>query len=114
MRAKLHPRQLLVLMDFTSTFLTPKIGHQANHTVVQDCIVVMEYILDGQLHRENIDFLCDCSDTNTNDYHFVLHVWLRLFQCYRLREAFDSIEVWTDGGPHHFKTRYCQFMWVIT
>jgi hypothetical protein len=26
-------------------------------------------------------------------------------------KEFDSIEVWSDGGPHHFKTRYCQFLW---
>jgi len=25
--------------------------------------------------------------------------------------AFQSIEVWSDGGPHHFKTKYCQWMW---
>ncbi|MDR3738010.1 MAG: hypothetical protein P4L40_03230 [Terracidiphilus sp.] len=111
MRSKLQPRQLLVLMDFTSAFLTPKIGHQSNRTVVQDCIIVLEYISNGQRMRENLDFLCDCPDTNTNDYHFVLHVWLTLFLSKNLNDRFDCIDVWTDGGPHHFKTRYCQWMW---
>jgi len=111
MRSMVQPRQLLVLMDFTSVFLTPKIGHQNNHCVVHVCIVVLEYIRDGQRVRENLDFLCDCPETNKSDYHFVLHVWLTLFLYKKLAAHFDSIDVWTDGGPHHFKTRYCQFMW---
>jgi hypothetical protein len=98
-------------MDFTSVFLTPKIGHQSNHSVVQDCIVILEYIHDGKRVRDNLDFLCDCPDTNKNDYHFVLQVWLRLFLSKKLIDHFDSIDIWTDGGPHHFKTRYCQAMW---
>lgn len=97
-----------MLMDFTSVYLTPKVS---NSLVVQDCIIVLEYIIDGQRMRENMDFLCDCPDTNTNDYHFVLHVWLWLFLHKRFIDHFDSIDVWTDGGPHHFKTRYCQWMW---
>jgi hypothetical protein len=112
MRSKIQPHQLLVLMDFTSAYLTPKIGHQQNHSTVQDCIVVLEYLADGRRVRENLDFLCDCPDTNTNDYHFVLHVWLLLFQLKKLIERFDCIDIWTDGGPHHFKTRYCQWMWM--
>ena len=72
MRAKVLPRQLLVLMDFTSTYLTPKIGHSNNHSVVQDCIVVLEYMSNGQRMRENINFLCDCQESNKNDYHFVI------------------------------------------
>lgn len=107
----LHPRQLLVLVDFTSAFLTPKIGHQSNHSVVQDCIVVLEYMSNGQRMRENIDFLCDCQETNKNDYHFVLHVWLILFHFKKINDHFDCIDIWSDGGPHHFKTRYCQWMW---
>jgi len=112
MRSKLQSRQLLVLMDFTSAFLTPKIGHQSNNSVVQDCIVVLEYLSSsGERVRENIDFLCDCADTNKNDYHFVLTVWLHLFLFKKFADRFDYIDVWTDGGPHHFKTRYCQWMW---
>jgi hypothetical protein len=111
MRSQLRPRQLLVLMDFTSVFLTPKLGHAANNTVVQDCIVVLEYVTTGNRVRENLDFLCDCTETNANDYHFVLHVWLLLFRSKQLDKHFDSIDIWTDGGPHHFKTRYCQWMW---
>lgn len=104
-------------MDFTSASLEPpKTGRDKNKddttVYVQNCIVVLEFVEKGTRHLEYLDFLCDTPDgNNKNDYHFVLHVWLRLFRCYMLREAFDSIEVWTDGGPHHFKTRYCQFMW---
>jgi hypothetical protein len=99
-------------MDFTSVYLTPKIGFQQNHSTVQDCIVVLEYMHEGKLTRQNLDFLCDCPETNTNDYHFVLHVWILLFHSKQLLTQFDSIDVWTDGGPHHFKTRYCQWMWA--
>ena len=111
MRSKIPPRQLLVLMDFTSAFLSPKIGHSSNHSVVQDCIIVLEYISNGKRMRENINFLCDCQESNKNDYHFVLTVWLLLFHFKKLNDHFDSIDVWSDGGPHHFKTRYCQWMW---
>jgi hypothetical protein len=110
-RAGLQSRQLLVLMDFTSAHLTPKIDHAVNSSVVQDCIVVLEYISNGERMRENIDFLCDCPDTNKKDYHFVLHVWLLLFHFKKLIDHFDCMDVWSDGGPHHFKTRYCQWMW---
>jgi hypothetical protein len=112
MRAQLRPRQLLVLMDFTSVFLTPKIGHQQQASVVQDCIVVLEFVNENGVRvRQNIDFLCDSQETNTNDYHFVLHVWISLFRFKHLFDHFDSIDIWTDGGPHHFKTRFCQWMW---
>jgi len=111
MRSKLLPRQLLVLMDFTSAYLTPKIGHSSNPSVVQDCIVVLEYFSNGQRMRENINFLCDCQESNKNDFHFVLTVWLLLFHFKKFNDHFDSIDVWSDGGPHHFKTRYCQWMW---
>lgn len=112
MRGIVRPRQLLVLMDFTSVYLTPKIGHQAQHQVVQDCIVVLEYIeADGKRVRLNIDFLCDDPDSNKNDYHFVLQAWIALFLSLKIVDNFDEIDIWSDGGPHHFKTRYCQCMW---
>jgi len=98
-------------MDFTSVFLTPKIGHTNDYSVVQDCIVVMEWMENEKRNRINIDFLCDCQETNKNDYHFVLHVWIKMFQDFNLNTKFDVINIWTDGGPHHFKTRYCQWMW---
>jgi len=110
-RQNLQPRQLLVLMDFTSVYLRPKINHSVQSCTVQDCILVLEYLnSEGARIRENLDFLCDCPDTNANDYHFVLHVWLLLFQRKQFNAFFDSIDVWTDGGPHHFKTRFCQWM----
>jgi len=61
--------------------------------------------------RKNLDFICDHSDTNKNDYHFLLHVVLKLFLSFNINNSFNSIEIWSDGGPHHFKTRYCQWMW---
>jgi hypothetical protein len=50
-------------------------------------------------------------DSNKHDYHFVLQVWVYLFLHLQLNSFFDRIDIWTDGGPHHFKARYCQFMW---
>jgi len=99
-------------MDFTSVYLTPKIGHKVETSTVQDFIIVMEFIdQTGRRCREYLDFLCDCAVTNKNDYHFVLCTWLFLFLRKKLNDFFDSIEIWSDGGPHHFKTRYCQWMW---
>ena len=109
MRATLQPRHLLALMDFTSQNLTdkPSVGE-----VVQDCIVVLEYMdPEGHLMRTNYDFLCSDSNSNKHDFFFVLAVWTYLFASCHLDEAFESIDVWTDGGPHHFKTRWCQWMW---
>lgn len=108
MRSNLQPRQLLVLMDFTSESLSDKPG---GSTVVQDCILVLEYLdADSTIVRRNLDFLCTHS-TNKHDYHFVLQVWVNLFLTEKLNRKFDAIDVWSDGGPHHFKTRFCQFMW---
>ena len=106
-RSNLQPKRLLVLMDFTSAQLSTKPG---GDKIVQDCIIVAEYIEHGQLQRINYDFLCD-DESNKNDYHFVLAVWVWLFMVEKLKDRFEEIEIWTDGGPHHFKTKYCQFMW---
>ena len=108
MRYHLQPRQLLVLMDFTSVKIEIKPGADV---IVQDCIVVLEYLDEsGARIRRNLNFLCDDHDTNDADYDFVLTVWVDLFQSERLNERFDRIDVWSDGGPHHFKTRFCQWM----
>ena len=107
MRCNLRPRQLLVLMDFTSTMTVDKPGAGV---YIQDCILVIEYLESGRRVRRNFDFLCS-GVTNKHDYHFVLQVWVKLFLDEQLNERFDRIDVWTDGGPHHFKTRFCQFMW---
>jgi hypothetical protein len=97
-------------MDFTSVFLVNKPGEAV---VVNDCIVVMESVNvnSGQRERINIDFICDDTASSKSDYHFVLTVWVKLFLDEKLNQRFDSIDVWSDGGPHHFKTRWCQFMW---
>lgn len=109
MRSNLQPRQLLVLMDFTAVPLTVKIGAP---TVVQDCVIVCEHReQDGTIVRRNFDFLCAAADTNKHDYFFVLQVWVDLFLKLKLNQQFGRIDVWSDGGPHHFKTRFCQFMW---
>jgi len=99
-------------MDFTKIFLANKPGEA---TVVNDCIVVMEYINESTHQREriNFDFLCDDAATNKHDYHYLLTVWVKLFMQERLVLRFDCIDVWSDGGPHHFKTRWCQFMWHV-
>ena len=103
-------------MDFTSVYLTPKIGGSQENTTVQDFIIVFEFIDERDQSKkkrvvEYMDFLCDCSETNKNDYFFVLHVWLQLFRFKELDKHFDLITIWSDGGPHHFKTKFCQWMW---
>jgi hypothetical protein len=98
-------------MDFTSTSLSAKPG--AN-TFLQDLIIVMEWKdADGQLQRVNFDFLCQDAASNKHDFFFVLNAWLKLFYLYHFDHHFDSIEVWSDGGPHHFKTRFCEWMWHL-
>lgn len=102
-------------MDFTSASLeSPKNGESNDKAYVQDCILVFEFVEEGTRQLEYLDFLCDTPHgNNKNDYFFVLEVWLRLFQLYPLCGGFDSVEVWSDGGPHHFKTSYCQWMWHL-
>src|SRR5687768_11816609 len=99
-------------MDFTSAHLKSKTGHQKNEErKVEDCIFVLEWIEGNQRQRINLDYLCDCPDTNANDYHFLLHATLHLFMDQHINQRFDIINAWSNGGGHHFKTRYCQFMW---
>ena len=108
-------------MDFSTIYKLCNIGDSnsnssssnsnANSTIIQDCILSLEYVTtDGTHHREYIDFMCDNIKSNSNDYYFVNAVWDKLIHM-KLLNNFDSIEVWSDGGPHHFKTRYCQYMW---
>jgi hypothetical protein len=83
----------------------------SNNKSVQDCILVLEWMDDvGTRQRQYMDFLCDINKVNNNDYFFVHQVWQQLIQLNILTQ-YDSIEIWSDGGPHHFKTRYCQWMW---
>ena len=90
MRYNLQPRQLLVLMDFTSVKIETKPGADV---IVQDCIVVLEYLDEsGTRIRRNLNFLCD-DETNDADFYFVLTVWVDLFQSERLNERFDHIDV---------------------
>lgn len=96
-------------MDFTSVYLTPKNGTQ--NTTIQDCIILMEFMQGGKKVMQYLDFLCGDSDSNTNDYHFVLHVFTKFFSFPIISQSFHAIQIWTDGGPHHFKTRYTQFLW---
>ena len=87
MRYNLQPRQLLVLMDFTSVKIETKPGADV---IIQDCIVVYEYLDEsGARIRRNFNFLCDDPDTNDADFHFVLTVWVDLFQSERLNDRFD-------------------------
>jgi hypothetical protein len=73
--------------------------------------VVLEYINNnGERIRQYCDFICDHHKTNKNDYYFVYQVWQYIMNV-PLIHTFDEILIWSDGGPHHFKTRYCQWMW---
>ena len=98
-------------MDFTSFTLEP--GRTADDRVVyvQDLILVLEFVENGHRRTEYVDYLCDCSDSNKHDFFFVFDALLRFFTSFSIDAAFDSIEVWSDGGPHHFKTRWCQWTW---
>ena len=110
-RSHLQPRQLLLLMDFTSFSLHSSARNGDDQTVyTQDLIIVLEYMENGRRFTEYLDFLCD-SDTNKHDFFFVFDVFTRLFPSRLFNQAFDSIDVWSDGGPHHFKTRWCQWTW---
>ena len=95
-------------MDFTSVYLELTPGEART---VQVCIFVLEWMEDGRRMRSHVCYLCDDAATNANDYFFLLHACLKLFADSHVDQRFDSIHVWSDGGPHHFKTRYCQWMW---
>jgi len=111
-RNNLQPGELLLLMDFTSFSLEPDAEESDQRMMyVQDLILVLEFIENGHRQTEYVDYICDCPDSNTNDYHFVLYAMLLFFRCFYIKEAFQLVEVWTDGGPKHFKTKYCQWMW---
>jgi hypothetical protein len=98
-------------MDFTAAHLKTKQRKSHEDVKVEDCIFVLEWLEGDKRQRINIDFLCDCSDSNKNDYHFLLHATLKLFIDYSINDRFDILLVWSNGGAHHFKTRFCQWMW---
>jgi len=98
-------------MDFTSFSLEAAKDGEDRMVYVQDLILVMEFIEEGQRRTEYIDYICDAKDNNKNDFFFVLYVFILFFSTYFISGGFDSIEIWSDGGPHHFKTRFCQWTW---
>jgi len=104
-------------MDFTSVYAFINNGESSSNSTtstnaIQDYIIMFEYLDDdGNRCRRYLDFACDIRNMNKNDFYFVYHVWTDIFMKYKLNYHYDEIEIWSDGGPHHFKTRYCQWMW---
>jgi hypothetical protein len=80
-RANLEPGQLLLVLDFTSFSLEPDSEESDQRMVyVQDFIIVMEFIEDGKVQTEYIDFVCDSPNSNKHDFHFVLHAMQLFFR----------------------------------
>ena len=111
LRRTLPVGTVLVTMDFSSIYLRAYTTGNVPEAQIQDYILILEYrTVDGEWHRKALNFLCGNQDCNKNDYHYVATVWFRLFLSYDYLRGFHTIHVFSDGGPHHFKTRFCQFL----
>ena len=85
-------------MDFTQL--------QSDQPLLQDLIVVL-YRYDPDADNKEAfsaeHFIAQTSD-NTNDKQFVFGVWQQILEK-RLLDGISVLEIWTDGGPKHFKIR---------
>ncbi len=98
--------EAIILMDFGSGYVLPQKQYESSveffsKKIVRDLVVVLIFRnSDGQLKIQYFDFL---SDTMKTTYPYVEKVWYYLFEMEFLQD-FVKIQIFSDGGPHHFKT----------
>jgi hypothetical protein len=95
--------EILGILDFTKVYLDV-----ASENVVEVLVCVFMRRVDESIETEYIDFLCSDRETRANDYFFVRQA---LDSIFRQRQHIytgdiQQLTLWTDGGPHHFKTNY--------
>lgn len=93
-KLELQQNACLIIMDF-SKFYT-------ENGKVSDLILVL-YQKNVETNKLEWKYL-DHFAMEKQSFSFVKAVWLQLFDSQEL-ECFDSIYIWSDGGPQHFKIK---------
>eukprot|EP01116_Phalansterium_solitarium_P006201 TRINITY_DN184_c0_g1_i9.p1 TRINITY_DN184_c0_g1~~TRINITY_DN184_c0_g1_i9.p1 ORF type:complete len:401 (+),score=55.59 TRINITY_DN184_c0_g1_i9:306-1508(+) len=107
MKESLPPGRALVVMDFAAkqalpmrwnTFLNEFISPPAT---MSDLVIVVMWRdqAGGSLQYKYLDYV---SEDHQDTAPFVRHVWYLLLADPFMR-AFAEIDIWSDGGPHHYK-----------
>lgn len=102
-KAEVNHDQLLLIIDFAKIYLDVA----SEHVVECFVIVAMRRVVD-HITTCFFDFLCADPASRTNDFFYVTHVFDYLFthRTIDLLQHRRNLIIWSDGGPHHFKTNF--------
>ena len=113
LRHSLPSDHLLVTMDFSRIRLMINIS-DSNHNdniYINDYVIILEYKDENNnMKRIDLNFLCDDPNTNNNDAYYVAHTWYYLYNHTNFIRPFSNIILFSDTGPHHFRTRHNQYL----
>jgi hypothetical protein len=85
--------EILVVQDFTCVEFS-----SSNRQVMCICLYTKE---EEEIISRYITFVAKSSD-DKNDIKFVVAAWIQMV-LQGIFEPYKSIEIWSDGGPKHFK-----------
>jgi len=89
---------MILLQDFTQ--LEPQSGF--NQDMIITILTYNEHEVD-KIKRDYYHFVGEQGDTN--DIYFVITVWEHMFKTKIIPDNITNIEIWSDGGPKHFKQK---------
>jgi hypothetical protein len=95
---KLNKDEVLVVQDFTNIALS-----KGNRQCLCCCLYSSKPGTE-KIKGNYITYTAPDQETK-NDIRFVVGAWMRLIRDYLL--GFNTIQIWSDGGPKHFKITAC-------
>ena len=101
-KASIQWGELVLVLDFTKIYLD-----SSKNSVCEILVVVALRRRGDSVLTEYYDFMCADTDTRTNDFFFVreaLHLMFLSPDWSEFRGLTNRVKIWSDGGPHHFKT----------
>jgi hypothetical protein len=98
---KKNEDKVMVVQDFTNISLS-----KGNRQCLCFCLY---YSYEDKIKANYITYTAPDQDTK-NDIRFVVGAWKKLILDYLL--GFESILIWSDGGPKHFKITACMIFFA--
>lgn len=93
---------MIVLQDFTQQ--EPQSGFNQDFILT---FLTFDANAPDKLRRQYLHYVGEQDDKN--DVYFVITVWEHLMRDGVIGDEIKHIEVWSDGGPKHFKMKECMY-----
>lgn len=93
---------MIILQDFTQ--LEPQSGFNQDFILT---LLTYDTTEPDKIKRQYYHFIGEQDDKN--DVYFVIAVWEQLLREKVIGDNIKKIDVWSDGGPKHFKIKECMY-----